>query len=268
MPVDDIEETFGGVATNPEVDGLAGKDALREAVASPMPGRRRAVEMLKGGNARGPTVMDTNRLIRELAQDAAPVRRLMPPERRLARWLAVAVPPVIAIAWAMGFRPDLDLRIAEPLFAIQLFAALATAVTAGWAALCATVPGEPRWKLALPLIPFGVWLAAIGQQCWAEWLRFGAMPYAPDPACIPAIAIIGAVPALAIFAAIRRGAALQPRLAVLLGALAAGALGDFGLRLVHEADAGLMVLIWQFGTVVGLSALAALFGRRIARSRL
>lgn len=211
--------------------------------------------------------MDTEGLIRELSRDAAPVRRLPPPEHRLVRWLALAVPPVIGIAWAMGLRPDLGYKLSDPVFFVQLFAALATAVMAAWAALCAVVPGEPRWKMAMPLIPFGVWLGAIGHQCWSEWLRFGAggMSFAPDPACIPAIAIIGAVPAAAMVALIRRGAPLQPRLTVLLGALAAASLGDFGLRLFHEVDAGLIVLVWQLGTVAGLSAIAALYGRRIAK---
>lgn len=211
--------------------------------------------------------MDTQHLIQTLGRQAAPVRRLAPPEQRLLGWLALAVPPVLAIAWAMGLRPDLGLKLDEPVFLLQVLAALATAVAAAWAALCAVVPGEPRWKLAAPLLPFGVWLGAIGHQCWSEWLRFGAggMTFAPDPACIPAITVIGAIPAVVIVALIRRGAVLKPRLTVFLGALAAAALGDFGLRLFHEADAGLMVLVWQLGTVAGLSGLAALFGRRIAR---
>lgn len=211
--------------------------------------------------------MDTEQLIQTLAENATPVRRLPPPGARLLRWLAIALPTVLAIALMMGLRPDLGLKLSDPLFALQMVAALATAVMAAWAALCAVVPGEPRWKLALPLFPFGVWLAAIGQQCWTEWLRFGAagMEFRPDPACIPAIAIIGAVPAATLVALIRRGAPFLPRLTVFLGALAAAALGDFGLRLFHQADAGLMVLVWQLGSVAGLSALAALYGRRIVK---
>jgi hypothetical protein len=46
-----------------------------------------------------------------------------------------------------------------------------------------------------------------------------------------------------------RGAPLSPRITPALGALAAAALGNFGLRVFHPADASLMVLIWHFGGV-------------------
>ena len=55
---------------------------------------------------------------------------------------------------------------------------------------------------------------------------------------------------------LRRGAPLTPFATMALGGLAAAALGDFGLRLFHSQDASLMVLVWQFGTVVVLSVLA------------
>lgn len=211
--------------------------------------------------------MDTERLIEELAESAQPVRRLAPPERRLAQWLTLALPPVLLIAWAVGFRPDLALKAADPLFVVQVLAALSTAVAAGWAALSAVVPGESRWKLVVPVAPFTVWLSAIGQQCWSEWLLFGdiAMRLPAEDVCAPFVVMVGAVPAIAMVALIRRGAALQPRLTVFLGALAAGALGDFGLRLFHHTDAGLVVLVWHLGTVAALAALAGLYGRRIVR---
>ncbi|WP_274609098.1 NrsF family protein [Mesorhizobium sp. L-8-10] len=83
------------------------------------------------------------------------------------------------------------------------------------------------------------------------------------PVCFPMIAAVGAVPALAMVTMLHKGAPLAPRVTVLLGALAAAALGNFGLRLFHPQDASLMVLVWQFGSVVLLSMLAGWNGRRI-----
>jgi hypothetical protein len=37
------------------------------------------------------------------------------------------------------------------------------------------------------------------------------------------------------------------------------------LRLFHEQDASVMVLVWQFGSVVLLASLGALTGRRLLR---
>ena len=56
---------------------------------------------------------------------------------------------------------------------------------------------------------------------------------------------------------------MAPRLTITLGALAAAALGNFGLRLFHYQDASFIVLVWQFGSVAILSLLAAWAGRRI-----
>ena len=45
------------------------------------------------------------------------------------------------------------------------------------------------------------------------------------------------------------------------------ALGNFGLRLIHAQDAGLMVLVWQFGSVVLMTAMAGCAGKRVLRWR-
>jgi hypothetical protein len=50
---------------------------------------------------------------------------------------------------------------------------------------------------------------------------------------------------------------------VMLGALAAAALGNVGLRLFHPQDASLMILVWQFGSVALLSIRAGWGGHRI-----
>lgn len=63
---------------------------------------------------------------------------------------------------------------------------------------------------------------------------------------------------------LRRGAPFHSRLTIILGTLAAGALANFGLRLLHASDAAtLMVLVWQFGSVALFTALAGLQGRRL-----
>ncbi len=211
--------------------------------------------------------MDTDRLIQSLAVDLKPVRRLAPPALRCLRWLAAALPPVALVVALMGLRPDLAARLGEERFLVQELAALATAWTAGLAALAIGVPGTPRWKLAVPALPLAVWVASLGQQCFQEWLRFGTggMDFRPDPVCIPAIAMIAAAPAAVLVAMMRRGARFHPRLAVLFGGLAAAALADAGLRLFHPVDAGLMVLVWQFGSVALLSGIAGMLGDRLLR---
>ena len=115
----------------------------------------------------------------------------------------------------------------------------------------------------LPALPAAIWLGSLGQGCIRDLIRYGrdGVLLQPDLFCLPAIALVGAVPAIVMAVMLRRGAPLTPFATMALGGLAAAALGDFGLRLFHSQDASLMVLVWQFGTVFVLSVLAGWAGR-------
>jgi hypothetical protein len=205
-----------------------------------------------------------------LAADTVPVRVLPSPLIRLVRWLGVSLPFVAMMVVIMSIRPDLAEKFGEGRYVLEQGAALVTAVLAGFAAFCVGVPGRSRWVLLLPLLSLAVWLGSLGDGCLAVWLHAGSdgLTVQPDWECLPAIAMTGAVPAIAMAIMLRRGAPLAPRTGVLLGALAAAALGNVGLRLYHPQDVSLMVLVWQFGSVVLLSALCGSFGSRLLRWRL
>lgn len=210
--------------------------------------------------------MKTDDLIAALGENVEPVRPLASPVRRLFLWLVVSAAAIAVVVAVMGLRADLAAKLAQPTFTIQLMSSLATAVTAAIAALSASVPGEKSWKTWLPAVPMTAWLISLGHQCWMEWVRLSpgmGMEFRPDFVCIPAIAMVGVAPALAMVTLLRRGAPASPRLTVALGVLAAGALADFGLRLFHTVDSGLMVLVWQIGSVALFTSLAGLQGHRL-----
>jgi len=213
--------------------------------------------------------MRTEELIERLAANAAPVQCLRPPYLRLARWLLVSVPWVAAVVFVMGLRPDIAARLTDTRWLVEQGGALATAIMAAMAALCAGVPGRPRWEHYLPLVPLAVWLGALGQGCLQAWLVSGSAGLAlqPDWQCLPGIVFVGFVPAVAIAVMIFRGSPINPMKTTALAALAAGGLAEVGLRLFHQQDASLMVLVWQAGTVFGLTLIAGLLGRQFLRWR-
>lgn len=204
--------------------------------------------------------MKTDELIDTLAADLKPVRRLWPPIWRLFAWLALSIPATALIVAAMRLRPDISAKITDPVFLAQELASLAVAFIAGWAALVICIPGEPRWKLWVPVVPLSLWVATLGRQCWDEWVRLGisGMAFHSDWLCLPSVAMISAIPALAMVVAIRRGARFHPLAAVSWGSLAAAALANAGLRLFHMEDAALMVVVWQFGSVLLFMGIATL----------
>ena len=61
----------------------------------------------------------------------------------------------------------------------------------------------------------------------------------------------------------RRGAPLFPRVTLALGALASAALVNLGLQLFHASDLAVMVLVWHFGGVAVITALAGPFGGNV-----
>ncbi|MBI1330960.1 MAG: DUF1109 family protein [Alphaproteobacteria bacterium] len=214
--------------------------------------------------------MRTEDLIERLAADARPVHCLKSPFRRTAVWLAWSLPWVAAIVFTMGLRPDLAARLSDARWMIEEIAALATGLMAAMAAFCAGVPGRPRWEHFVPLVPLAIWLGALGQGCIQDWMhlgRAGLVLYA-DWQCLPGIVMIGFGPAVAMAVMILRGSPITPMTTTALGALAAGGLATAALRLFHQEDGSLMVLVWQSGTVFGLTLIAGLLGKTILRWRL
>lgn len=206
--------------------------------------------------------MDTEKLIACLTENADPVRRLPSPWVRTALWFAIAILYVAVIVVMMAPRNDLALKFTDFRFLLEQVAALCTAIGAAVAAFQSIVPGYNRRFLLLPLVPLTVWLASLGHGCVQLWLRGEALvSFTSDFICIPAIALVGTLPAAAMVLMLRKGAPLWPHASAALGGLAAAGLGNFGLRLFHAQDASLMVLVWQMGTVFMLTILCGWAGR-------
>ena len=207
--------------------------------------------------------MDTEKLIERLAEVVEPVRPLPRPWIRTAAWLLVAIPYIALVVFVVSPRGDLISKASEWRYVVEQLAALATGITAATAAFGMTIPGYDRRILFLPALPLAVWLGSLGEGCIRDWIQFGpdGLSLQPDWFCFPSIVLVGAVPAIAIAAMLRRGAPLTPHLTTALGGLAAAGLGNFGLRLFHPQDASVMVLVWQVGTVFILTAIAAWAGR-------
>lgn len=211
--------------------------------------------------------MRTEDLIKGIAADAKPVRRLASPGLRLAFWLLPTLAFTAMVAHMMGLRPDIGQKLLEPKFVFELIAAFTTGVLAAFAALCAGYPGRPVWERFAPLVPLALWLGSLGEGCWRSIMRIDpdGLHIKPDLICFPAILLVGSMPALLLFWMVRRGAPIAPVMTTALAALAASAVGAAALRLFHPQDASIMVLVWQFGSVAVLTLFAGLFGRRLLK---
>jgi hypothetical protein len=211
--------------------------------------------------------METDRLIHRLAADATPVRPLAGPWTRTGLWLAVAIPYVALVVILMSPRPDLAMQLADPRFQVEQVAAFLTAILAAVAAFGCTIPGRSRAICLLPMAPLAIWLGSLGYGCLQDWQALGpeGLRLRIDWDCLPAAALVGIVPAVAMVVMLRRGAPLSPRVTLALGALAVGALAQAGMQIYHVGDISLMVLVWHLGSVAVLAAVAGWIGRRVLR---
>lgn len=209
--------------------------------------------------------MQTEALIHILAEDATPVRRLLPPERRALLWLGATMVYLVGAVFAIGLRPDVAETVRDPRALLEIGAALATGMLAAMAAFCAACPGRPLWERGLPLPAVILWLGVLADSVLETW------PSAPSHAITMQATVAGLVdllllsvpPALLLLAMLRRGVPIVPMVTGALAMLAAASLVAAALRFVHPEDASVTLLVWHFGPVVLLSLLGAVIGPRL-----
>lgn len=209
--------------------------------------------------------MDTERLIRTLAEQVHPVRPLRRPWRRTLAWTAVGAVYLIGLVMVMSPRSDLDRRMQDPWFLIEQVAALLTGVGAAAAAFATVVPAYRRSVVAWPVGAAAIWLAVVGAGAFREFSREGAalLLLQADWGCVWTILAVASVPAVVIGRMLQRGAPLTPRLTAALGGLAAAGLANLGICLFHAHTSNLVLLVWHCGTVLAVAALAGLAGGRV-----
>jgi hypothetical protein len=211
--------------------------------------------------------MDTERLIRTLAEDAAPVRPLDRPWRRAAVWTIAGAGYLLVLVLMMSPRTDLGARIQDPRFLFEQAAALIMAVTAALAAFVTVVPGHRHHIIWLPIVAAATWLAIIGVGAWrdASLAPTGSALLQADWACVWTVLIGAAVPAVVMARMLRRGAPLTPHVSAALGGLAAAGLGNLGICLFHPHSSNVTVLVWHGGVVVMFAVLVGIAGGQLLR---
>lgn len=210
--------------------------------------------------------MRTEDLVQSLSDNATPVRWLAHPAWRTVLWLSVSLVYFSLVLAIVGLREDLASKLDDPRFIIEVSAALLTSVMAAAAAFCAGCPGRPLWERFAPFPFLAVWLASLGEGCWRQWIQTGPDGQLQfDFLCVQVIFALSLLPALLILAMIKRGAPIAPMSTTGLATLAATALGAAVLRLFHAQDVSLMLLVWQFGSVLLLAAIGFLLGRVFLR---
>ncbi|UUZ76591.1 DUF1109 domain-containing protein [Polaromonas sp. P1(28)-13] len=207
----------------------------------------------------------TSDVIDSLVADAKPVRRLQPPAVRALCWLLFAALMLALVAVVHGVRPDLMLKLHQPVFFASVVAALTTSVLAAMASFIASVPGRSRRWLLLPAPALAVWISTIGYGCLTGWVSIGpdGISLGETARCFATLAITGIPLSLAMLIMLRYVARLSPAPIAMTGSLAVAAMTAVALSLFHPLDATVMILFWNFGVTALLLAFSGLYGKRL-----
>ncbi|MCK1446673.1 DUF1109 domain-containing protein [Bradyrhizobium sp. 48] len=208
--------------------------------------------------------MDTADLIRSLATNAPPVKRLRPPLVRAVGWLLLAAAIMGLMTISHGVRPQFAERMQDAVFAINMISSLMTGVLATIATFFISLPDRSRWWLLLPAPALVVWLSTIGYQCFAGWVPVppGAITIEAASGCLATLVLTSLPLSLLMLAMLRYAATLRPTSVILMGSLAVSAITATALSMFHPLDATAMILGWNLGTAVLFLTGAAIFSRK------
>lgn len=206
----------------------------------------------------------TEELIAQLSGGLSPVVRLARPGQRALGLIALATALIAVLVLLRGFRADLDQRLAEPSFFLQLAGAWLTGAAATLAAFEVSLPDRPRVWLLLPLPPLILWLSGFGWTCLVHWIEIpsGAPIAADSLRCLETIILASLPLAFVLWRMLARAKPLAPAPVAWAAALAVAAFADSAHLLIHVVQASALVLVINLLPAAAIIALGGLFGRR------
>lgn len=183
-------------------------------------------------------------LIRALAAEAGPVRRLRPPLLRAMLWLAAVAAAAVLVVAAFADLPLFASRIEDGKLRLELAGTLLTAIAAVIAAFHLSLPDRSAaWSL-LPLPPLALWIGASGYSCWRHWLAHGPDGWSLGESADCFLMILGASLPLgvALTLMLRQARPLAPERVAAVGGLGIAAIAALLLQFFHPFDVTFMDL--------------------------
>lgn len=206
--------------------------------------------------------MDNATLVRTLAADLQPVRRLPRPSALTSLWTALAAGLIGVAMLLSAARPHSMHWLSDPMAVVGVAIAAATGLLAANAAFHLAIPGRDPRRAWLPVLAGLAWLGWVGIGCMSDLVPSGHLQSRDDAtvACLQFIAGFGTPTMLVTLLLARHGFVVRPVQISLLAGLAASAVGDVGMAAVDHPHAPLTTLIWHGAAALFLFGLSAMIG--------
>jgi hypothetical protein len=212
--------------------------------------------------------MKTDELIDELGRQLRPVRRLPPPWRRAAWWLALGLAYVVAVATVAWIRQGALGVESDARYGLQQGALALAGVLAALGAFASVVPGAPRRALSILVVPVVMMMAALIWGTTRDLDQFGTAGIGreTDWPCVVSITVGGLALWGVAAAMLRRGAVLEPRITTLLAGVAAVSLANIEACVSRFHMFTSTIIIWHGATVAAVMLGLVVLGPRLLRS--
>jgi hypothetical protein len=214
----------------------------------------------------------TEELIESLVATAEPATPFLSPVRRALLWSVVAAACVALGLLHFGVRGDEMSSWYRLGYTVRLILLVSTMWLAVVAAFRLSVPGEDlrAWARWWPLVTLAMLVCLVGVDVVIEAVTGELGSPMRAWGCVKKTSYVGAFPAVVAIFLIQRAQAIEPKWAILLGVLAAGAAGTLTSEIHCPIHAPIHVLLWHVmpvavSAVLGV-ALGMLFSmRKISR---
>jgi hypothetical protein len=211
------------------------------------------------------TANSHDQLIRSLAAELRPVRRLRPPLFRALAWIAVLVALAIALAAFANLYAVWQRISAAPDLWLAVIGSTLTAVLAAVAAFELSLPDARRVWALLPLPAALLWVGASGFGCLRVWIapqsHVAVIGEARD--CLMFIVFLSVPLSALLLLMLRRAYPLYPGLTAAIAGLSVAAAAATLLNFFHPYDAAATDLVVHAAAVALVIAANRVFGGRI-----
>ena len=191
-------------------------------------------------------------LIRQLAAELRPVRRLRPPGFRAMLWLGAVLVLGGLVALTANMQEFERTFMEVPDLRFAMIGSALTAVLAAIATFELSLPDRSaRWML-LPLPGLLIWIGSSGWGCLRSWVAPGMQIATMQEArhCVFLILAFSIPLSLLLLGMLRRAHPLRPGPVAVLGGLAVSAAAATVLWLVHDYDTAATDLLMHLGAVL------------------
>ncbi len=183
------------------------------------------------------------------------------------RGLGFSVGFLFLLGSIYSLRPDLALKLAQPVYLTNLILLGLTAIASASVSCWIAIPDlqSPHWVRLLPFIPAGLWALSLVVTLQQIWLNRPELihPHELNMFCIKNCMLFLLLPGTFQFAQIKRLAPVLPAWSGALSLLLATSMGNFALMLLEQNDGIYHQLAWHLAPTILFTLLGFMVGKKV-----